>query len=69
MCPGNEGTGGADAKQPPRRRQLTNKQNNNLQQHDSFTWGENELAEFDKGQRGAFTLDSYNQGIGHGFRK
>lgn len=39
---------------------LTNKQNNNLHQHDSFTWRENEFAEFDKGQQGAFTFDGYN---------
>lgn len=47
----------------------TNKQNNNLQQHDSYTCRENEFAEFDKGQQGAFTLDRYNQGICHGLRK
>lgn len=39
---------------------LTNKQNNNLQRHDCYTWGENEFAEFDKGQQGAFTFDRYN---------
>lgn len=47
----------------------TNKQNNNLQQHDSYTCRENEFTEFDKGQQGAFTLDRYNQGICHGLRK
>lgn len=39
---------------------LTNKQNNNLDQRDSFTWRENEFSEFDKGQQGAFTFDRYN---------
>ena len=39
---------------------LTNKQNNNLHWHDSYTWRENEFVEFDKGQQGAFTFDSYN---------
>lgn len=39
---------------------LTNKQNNNLHRHDSHTWRENEFAEFDKGQQGAFTFDRYN---------
>lgn len=29
---------------------LTNKQNNNLHRQDSYTWRENEFAEFDKGQ-------------------
>lgn len=74
MCPGNEGTGGggrqaADAKQHPPQRELTNKQNNKLHQQGSAAWGENELAGFDKGQRGAFTLDRYNPGICHGLRK
>lgn len=39
---------------------LTNKQNNNLHRHDSYTWRENEFTEFDKGQQGAFTFDRYN---------
>lgn len=38
----------------------TNKQNNNLHRHDSYTWRENEFGEFDKGQQGAFTFDRYN---------
>lgn len=48
---------------------LTNKQNNNLHQRDSYTWRENEFTEFDKGQQGAFTVDRYNQGICHRSRK
>lgn len=32
-------------------RELTNKQNNNLPQHDSHTLRENEFHKFDKGQR------------------
>lgn len=48
---------------------LTNKQNNNPHQRDSYTWRENEFTKFDKGQQGAFTVDRYNQGICHRFRK
>lgn len=40
--------------------ELTNKQNNNLPQHDSSTWRENEFSKFDKGQQGAITFDRYN---------
>lgn len=48
---------------------LTNKQNNKPHQCDSYTWRENEFTKFDKGQQGAFTVDRYNQGICHRFRK